>query len=187
MSRWFLYFVFYSLAGCGLENLYAGATRSSRQQRKCFLLLPLCPVYGLAMAAVVALVPAEAGFVTRSVLGGLICTGVEYLVHLFYDRVLHVQFWDYSLLRGHVRGRICPRFAVIWGALSALAVRWVQPTVARLAGSVPPEAVFVLWLLLAADCVLTAVLLARHHDTALLGLGVLAAQARASSQSSTSL
>ena len=34
---------------------------------------------------------------------------------------------------------------------------------------------------------LTAVLLARHHDTALLGLGVLAAQARASSQSSTSL
>jgi len=35
--------------------------------------------------------------------------------------------------------------------------------------------------------VLTAALLARHHDTALLGLGTLAAQARASSQSSTSL
>ena len=33
----------------------------------------------------------------------------------------------------------------------------------------------------------TAALLARHHDTALLGLGALAAQARASSQSSTSL
>ena len=32
-----------------------------------------------------------------------------------------------------------------------------------------------------------AALLARHHDTALLGLGALAAQARASSQSSTSL
>ena len=63
----------------------------------------------------------------------------------------------------------------------------MQPAVARLAGSVPPEAVFVLWLLLAADCVLTAALLARHHDTALLGLGALAAQARASSQSSTSL
>lgn len=187
MSQWFLYFLFYSLAGCGLEKLYARAIRSPRRQRKCFLLLPLCQVYGLAMTAVLALVPAEAGLVTLSVLGGLICTGVEYLVHLFYDRVLHVQFWDYSLLRGHVQGRICPRFAVIWGALSALAVRWVQPAVARLAGSVPPEAVFVLWLLLAADCVLTAALLARHHDTALLGLGALAAQARASSQSSTSL
>ena len=90
MSQWFLYFLFYSLAGCGLEKLYARAIRSPRRQRKCFLLLPLCPVYGLAMTAVLALVPAEAGLVTLSVLGGLICTGVEYLVHLFYDRVLHV-------------------------------------------------------------------------------------------------
>ena len=113
MSQWFLYFLFYSLAGCGLEKLYARAIRSPRRQRKCFLLLPLCPVYGLAMTAVLALVPADAGLVTLSVLGGLICTGVEYLVHLFYDRILHVQFWDYSLLRGHVQGRICPRFALL--------------------------------------------------------------------------
>lgn len=185
--RWLWYFIIYSFLGFLLEVAFARMVGHPKRDRKCFLLLPLCPVYGLAMTAVLALVPADAGLVTLSVLGGLICTGVEYLVHLFYDRVLHVQFWDYSLLRGHVQGRICPRFAVIWGALSALAVRWVQPAVARLAGSVPPEAVFALWLLLAADCVLTAALLARHHDTALLGLGALAAQARASSQSSTSL
>ena len=71
MSQWFLYFLFYSLAGCGLEKLYARAIRSPRRQRKCFLLLPLCPVYGLAMTAVLALVPADAGLVTLSVLGKL--------------------------------------------------------------------------------------------------------------------
>ena len=40
MSRWFLMFFFYSLAGCGLEKLYAHAIRSPRRTRKCFLLLP---------------------------------------------------------------------------------------------------------------------------------------------------
>ena len=187
MSQWILYFFFYSLAGCGLEKLYARAIRSQRQVRKCFLLLPLCPVYGLAMIAVLALVPADTGFLQLALAGGALCTGVEYLVHLFYDKVLQVQFWDYSLLRGHIRGRICPRFALIWGGLSAGAVRWVQPVVARIAGAIPSEAVFFLWLLLAADCVFTVALLGQQHDTSLLRLGALAAQVRASSQSSTSL
>ena len=49
MSQWFLYFVFYSLGGYGLEKAFARATRAPKQVRKCFLLLPLCPVYGLAL------------------------------------------------------------------------------------------------------------------------------------------
>ena len=48
MSRWFLYIFFYSLAGYGLEKVFARAVRSEHQIRKCFLLLPLCPVYGLS-------------------------------------------------------------------------------------------------------------------------------------------
>lgn len=175
MSRWFLYFLFYSAAGCGLEKLYARAIHSPQQQRKCFLLLPLCPVYGLAMTAVLALVPRGTGWPGLLLAGGLICTGVEYLVHLFYDRVLRVRFWDYSRLRGHIGGRICPRFALIWGVLSAAAVRWVQPAVERAAAAVPPEAVFLLWMLLAVDCVFTAALLGRQHDTRLLRLSALRA------------
>ena len=55
MSRWYVYFLFYSFAGYVLEKLFARAIHSDRQVRKCFLLLPLCPVYGLAMTAVLAL------------------------------------------------------------------------------------------------------------------------------------
>ena len=105
MSRWFVYFLFYSLGGYGLEKLHARLTHSPRQVRKCFLLLPLCPVYGLAMTALAALAPEGLGFLPLTLLGGAVCTGVEFLVHLFYDKVLGVQFWDYRLLRGHVQGR----------------------------------------------------------------------------------
>jgi len=186
MSRWFVYFLFYSFCGYGLEKLFAKATHSENQVRKCFLLLPLCPVYGLAMAALLALAPAEAGFWHLAVLGGLVCTGVEYLVHLFYDRVFGVWFWDYRDLRWHIRGRVCPHFALAWGVLSATAVRWVQPVADDLARTVSPEALFLLWLVLAADGVFTGALLLRRKDPKLLTIGGALAQTRASSQSSTS-
>ena len=50
---WF--FWMYSFGGYLLERAFAALTRAERRERKCFLLLPLCPVYGLGMLAVLAL------------------------------------------------------------------------------------------------------------------------------------
>ncbi len=187
MSRWFVYFLSYSFLGYLLEKLHARLSHSPNQLRRCFLLLPLCPVYGLAMTALLALAPEETGFFPLMLLGGAVCTGVEYLVHLFYDKALGVWFWDYRPMRGHLQGRICPQFALIWGLLSAAAVRLIQPLLESLAGAVPPWAVFLLWMVLAADCVFSWSLLRRYGDTELLSLRALLIQARAVSQSKTSL
>lgn len=164
MKEWFLYFIFYSFAGYLLEKLYARLVRSPSQVRKCFLLLPLCPVYGVSMLAVLALVPDGTGPLGRALLGGIICTGAEYFAHLFYEKALLVRFWDYSALRWHLRGRVCPQFAVIWGVLSALAVYFVQPLAARLAAGMPPGIAYALWLVLAADCVFTVAVLRERRD-----------------------
>lgn len=185
MSDWFFYIVFYSLLGCALEKVFARAVRSPKQVRKCFLLLPLCPVYGLAMAAMLAL-PEEDNFLFLALRGALICTAVEYLVHLFYDRALGVSFWDYSGIPGHIRGRVCPPFALAWGVLSAVAVKWLQPGAAFLAALTPPWVLFALWMVLAADSVLTVSLLRRYRNPDLLAWGELLRYTLASSQSSTS-
>jgi len=187
MAQWLLYFLFYSFAGYLLEKAFARLIRSPHQVRKCFLLLPLCPVYGLAMTAVLALVPEGAGLLPQMFLGGAVCTAVEYLVHLFYEKTLGVRFWDYSVLRGHFHGRICPQFSLIWGVLSAFTVWRVQPFAAWLAARTPPAAAYTLWLLLAADCVFTAAMLRHSRDPEQLTLRAAFAQMRASSQSSTSL
>lgn len=179
MSEWFVYFLFYSFGGYGLEKLFARAIRSDRQVRKCFLLLPLCPVYGLAMTLLLAAVPENCGFLETAVLGGGICTAAEYVVHLFYDKAFGVWFWDYRQMRGHVRGRICPQFTLAWGILSALAVRWLQPAAEVLAARLAPEVIFFLWLVLTADCMLTGSLLRKYHDTELLTVSAVIARARA--------
>ena len=164
MREWFLTFLFYSFAGYLLEKLYARLTRSPNQVRKCFLLLPLCPVYGLSMTAVLVLVPDGTSLLPQVLLGGIICTAMEYLAHLFYEKALGVRFWDYSGLWGQLQGRICPQFALIWGVLSAAAVRLAQPFAARLSARTPPEIAYALWLVLAADCVLTAAVLRDRRD-----------------------
>jgi len=170
MARWFWYFFIYSLGGCGLEKLFALAIRSQRQQRKCFLLLPLCPVYGVAMVAVLAAAPDGAGFWVLAALGGMICTAVEFAVHWFYEKVFGVWFWDYSELPGHINGRICPQFAAAWGVLSAWAVGRLQPLVELAVAGIPPAVTFAAWEVFAVDCVCSAALLWRRHDIGLLSL-----------------
>lgn len=180
MSRWFITFLIYSFLGYCLEKLFACAVHSPRQVRKCFLFLPLCPVYGLGMVAVLAVAPTLHSVLSLVIAGGLVSTGIEYLVHWFYDRVFGVTFWDYSALRGNLHGRICLSFSLIWGILSTLAVYFVQPLVSFVAGSVSHGATFLLWVVFVADCVFTASLLLHYHDTELLSLTTLFNHAKTS-------
>ena len=48
-------FLTYGFLGYLLEKVYALVTRSRHTVRKGYLLLPVCPVYGLAMLAVLAM------------------------------------------------------------------------------------------------------------------------------------
>lgn len=176
MAHWFWFFLIYSFLGYCLEKLFAYATHSVRQVRKCFLLLPLCPVYGLGMAAVLALSDPVFPFWVQAVVGGVLCTLVEYLVHLYYDKVFATRFWDYSDLSFHLAGRICPHFSLIWGILSALAVRYLQPTIAAAVTVIPGALTLGVWMVFAADCLCTAVLLYRYHDTEKLSISALLSQ-----------
>ena len=126
------YFWIYSFLGYLLERAFAAVTHAEHQGRRCFLLLPLCPVYGLGMLAVLALPPdwTEGGWLVIS--GGLAATAVEYAVHWAYETTLGIRFWDYANVPGNLRGRVCLPFTLAWGILTAAAVWWIQPWVERL-------------------------------------------------------
>ena len=168
---WFWLVIFYSFGGYLLEKGYAAAVRSPHRVRKCFLLLPLCPVYGLAMLAVLALPPDMTDTFWRLALyGGLTATAVEYVVHLLYEKLLGVMFWDYSATKMDLNRRVCVPFALVWGPLTALTVRYVHPWVSALARSMPPAVTCAVLLLFVADCFLSARVLRRSGDIDLMSL-----------------
>ena len=169
--HWFSFFLLYSFLGYLLERSFAKVTGSPRQVRKCFLLLPLCPVYGAAMVVFLSSTDVFALSLPHLIFrGALFCTVVEYLFHLWYDLIFRVRFWDYGERFGNLGGRISLPFSLLWGILSALAARVIHPLLAPIAAAAPPLLLWLLLLLLTADAVLTAALLLRYHDTELLTL-----------------
>lgn len=145
------YFWIYSFLGWLLELAFAALSRSEDRRRRCLLLLPLCPVYGLGMLAVLALPPM--GWMGLVVFGGLAATAVEYVYHWAGERFLGIRFWNYDQVPGNLRGRVCLPFTLAWGLLAWAAVRFVQPGMAELAATVPPAATYGFLLLFTADVV----------------------------------
>ena len=115
MAEFLWIFWSFSLLGWVLERLFAAVTRSPRRRRRCLLLLPLCPVYGLGMAAVLALPPSLRSGWPLYLWGGLTATSVEYIYHWWGETFLGVSFWDYTGVFGNFRGRVCLPFSLAWG------------------------------------------------------------------------
>lgn len=167
MLLWF--FLIYSFLGYLLETLYAHIKHASHQSRKCLLLLPLCPVYGIGAAAILALPsPVSSRIWLLLPCAALTATAAEYAMALFYERVWRVSFWDYSGLPGCLHGRICLPFSCAWGVLGLMTVRLIHPLVQRFATGLPQVLLPYLAVLLLSDLLVTGVLLRRTGDPAAL-------------------
>lgn len=169
MAAWFWYFVIYSFLGFLLEVVFARVTRQPKRDRKCFYLLPLCPVYGLGALAILALpgwVKADPFLLVLA--GGAAATAVEYLVGLWDEKVLGVRFWNYEGVRGNVGGKVCLPFAAAWGVLSLGLVKLVHPWVALWVGAIPAWLTPAAAVLVAGDWAHSALLLRRAGTTDVL-------------------
>lgn len=157
MAELFWQFFLYSFLGFALEVAFARLTHSPKQDRKCMILLPLCPVYGLGALAILRLPAAVHNRpLALFLLGALAATAVEYAVDWFYETVLGVRFWDYSSLPWNIKGRVSLLFSAFWGLLALSLVTWVDPWMACLISVIPPGWFFPVFLLFLTDGLLSA-------------------------------
>lgn len=163
---WFWYFWCYSFLGFLIEVAFARLTGQPKRDRKCRLVLPLCPVYGLGALAVWLLPPA----VRQSPLllfpaAALVCSAVEYGTDLVYEKLFRVRFWNYARFPLNLNGRVCLTFSLAWGLLALPLYYGVFPLVVRLGTLLPPWVPALLLLATAADTLVTLWLLRRTGDT----------------------
>lgn len=175
----FWYFLGYGFLGYLLEKLFACVSHSVHRVRKGFLLAPVCPVYGLAMCALLTLgAERVTHFGELFLLAAITATAVEYAVHWGYETVFGVRFWDYSATKLDLNARICLPFSLAWGLLGALAVRFVQPVMAALAVQIPLAVTNTVLLCFAVDALWSAGVLLRLRDIELLAPCALRARRR---------
>lgn len=131
------YVLFYSFLGFLLEVAFARATHHPKKDRKCFLLLPLCPVYGVGALLIRTLAAFHGGVLWVMVTGVLGAVTAELAFGLFYRHVLRVDFWDYRDQPGNLDGLICLPFALYWLALSLLLIYGIDPLIVPLLQAIP--------------------------------------------------
>ena len=166
MAEWFWFFVLYSFIGFVLEVLFARVMGSPKRDRKCFYLLPLCPMYGLGALFILWLPPSVKGNpLLLFFLGGLGATAAELLTGIFYEKAAGVRFWDYSHLPLNLGGHVCLLFTALWGLLALGLVYGVHPLVAGVAARIPSYFILPAALFLTLDMAFTLLVLRREGHT----------------------
>lgn len=168
MNTWIWYLLVYSFLGYLLEVAYAKVVHGSGSGRKCLLLLPLCPVYGVGAVAIVALSGVHPQPLWVMGVGFVVATAVELLFGLYYKYVLGVAFWDYSKIRWNVGGLVCLPFSLAWSGLALALVYTVHPIVKICVSTLPTAFTIPAWIVLGADCLISSIALKREKNTTVL-------------------
>lgn len=180
-------FLIYGFGGYLLEKWYARRTGAEKQTRKGLILLPLCPVYGLALAVMLELPTMARAWPWLPLTACVICSAVEYTYHWACEKIFSVRFWDYTGIAGSVRGRISLPFSLAWGILGALVLTSTQPWLDILMRRIPPAVTFAATLLLTTDAVCSARLLYATRNTESLRLQTLLQLKKALSKTDSNL
>ena len=134
-----LIFLFWGVVGWIIEAIDMRIEAGEFQNRG-FLHMPLCPIYGVGMAAgSVVLNDVRNSYLILFVFGVIFCSVVEYIVGGILEKLFRSKWWDYSHMRFNIKGRVCLRNAVLFGFGAIVVFRFVQPMVEMGIDQIPME------------------------------------------------
>ncbi len=137
LSTLVLYFCFYAFMGWLMETVYCSVLEKRFVSRG-FLHGPICPIYGVGVLLMILFFKPLAGNIAVFYLVSTVTMSAwEYFVGWFLEATTHMKYWDYSMYRFNLKGRICLWVCLIWGALSYVCIFWIHPPVERFLSTVP--------------------------------------------------
>jgi len=137
ISLAFLYFIVYSILGWGMETVYCSVLERRFVPRG-FLYGPMCPIYGGGVLMMICWFQPLMDKPVAFYLTATVCMSAwEYLVGWFLETTTHIKYWDYSMYRFNLHGRICLWVCLMWGVLSFVVLYFIHPPVVRLLDRVP--------------------------------------------------
>lgn len=135
---WVVWFFVYSFAGWLWEVVYSFA-KYRRFVNRGFLYGPVCPIYGAgALLGILAAGPIG-NPVLQFAVGGLLAGAMEFATSWAMERLFHARWWDYTGYFCNIQGRVCLLGVAVFGLMTLLVNRAIQPFLAK-ATSLPEPA-----------------------------------------------
>lgn len=152
------------------ETIYCRLTAGVWMSRSSVVWGPFSIVWGLAIAAVTALLYKYRNrsdgflFVAGTLLGG----AYEYLCSVFTEIVFGTVFWDYSWMPFNLGGRINLLYCFFWGIAAVVWFKKLYPVVSKYIEKIPMRVgKIITWILLVFMCVnivVSAMALVRYDE-----------------------
>ena len=119
-------FALISFGGWVYETIYCSVVEGEFTKRG-FLFGPTCPIYGIGALAVCLVLGQISNPFIVFIIGGFLATVIEYSTGLFLERRFKKKWWDYSMFKFNLHGRICPQASAVFGAFSVTSVFVLVP------------------------------------------------------------
>ena len=120
-------FALISFGGWVYETIYCSVVEG--EFTKCgFLFGPTCPIYGIGAIAEWLVLGQISNPIIVFIIGAVLATVIEYSTGLFLERRFKKKWWDYSMFKFNLHGRICPQASAVFGAFSVTSVFVLVPT-----------------------------------------------------------
>ena len=120
-------FALISFGGWVYETVYCSVVEGEFTKRG-FLFGPTCPIYGIGALAVWLVLGQISNPFIVFIIGGFLATVIEYSTGLFLERRFKKKWWDYSMFKFNLHGRVCPQASAVFGAFSVTSVFVLVPT-----------------------------------------------------------
>ena len=120
-------FALISFGGWVYETIYCSVVEGEFTKRG-FLFGPTCPIYGIGALAVWLVLGQISNPFIVFIIGAVLATVIEYSTGLFLERRFKKKWWDYSMFKFNLHGRICPQASAVFGAFSVTSVFVLVPT-----------------------------------------------------------
>lgn len=122
-----IHFFVYGFLGWCVEVIYASVIEK-RFINRGFLNGPICPIYGVGVGLVTALLNRYQSNIFVLYLTSVIMVSVlEWLTGYILERVFHSKWWDYSQRPLNINGYVCLLFSLIWGVACVFIVKVFHP------------------------------------------------------------
>lgn len=157
-----LYFTIFSFLGWLAETIYCFIIDKKFTYRG-FLYGPVCPIYGTgALIVIFILNPVRNNIVLLFLFGVILTSSLEYITSYVMEKIFNMKWWDYSDHKFNINGRVCLLNSTLFGLLSIILMKFIEPMVVYFINEIPKDYAFKLSKLIFNIFVIDSILTIAH-------------------------
>ncbi len=148
-----LCFTFYSLLGWVTETVFK-SIRDKRFVNSGFLSGPFCPVYGLGAVIIIKsvemldrsliIVNPLTVLIVKVLIAIVLTSLLEYVTGMVLEGLFNCKWWDYSDEFLNIKGRVCLKYSIFWGAMAYFLIELIHPIYSEVINEIPLVSGYVL-------------------------------------------